>query len=225
MSAPSKWIRPRGGGDGETEDWLITYSDAITLILAFFVMMLSLSDINPGKFEQVRSIIEAQFSHTTPTSPLKQLVGYVHTVAGREASAGTVQTYETPRGLTIDFQSSALFAPGSATLTPGAEKLLGRLSQELELIIPLGDYEVEVQGHTDDTPLKGGPFATNWDLSSARATSVVKFLIAHGLPADRLKASGLAHTRPRFANRGADGRPLPDNRALNRRVTLVIERR
>ena len=79
-----------------------------------------------------------------------------------------------------------------------------------------------MQGHTDDTPVNTPAFPSNWELSAARATMVVRLFIQHGMEPTRLAAEGLADTRPKVSNRDVTGKPLPVNQEINRRVSVHI---
>ena len=217
-----QWTKKTRSQPGE-DDWLITYSDAITLILAFFVLMFSMSDMNQGKYKEVRAIIQAEFASKPTPTPFTKMANFMQTVAGKDIQAGLIEVHDSRQGLTIEFRGSALFAPGSATLKPEAKELLGKLARELDLMLEEG-YQVEVQGHTDDTPIRTAQFPSNWELSTQRATNVVRFFISQGIPAERLKAVGFADTRPKYPNRTLFGKPIPENQAQNRRVVVVITR-
>ena len=119
--------------------------------------------------------------------------------------------------------SAAFFDSGSATLSAaGAAILRGELdklnSDQYE------DYEITVEGHTDDTPIHTAQFPSNWELSTARAAAVVHFLLDQGIPAQKLRAAGYADTFPKLPNHDADGNPIPENQAQNRRVVIKLEK-
>jgi chemotaxis protein MotB len=109
-----------------------------------------------------------------------------------------------------------LFASGQSTLNPRGEEVLGRVIAALG---SLSDRRIRIEGHTDSTPVAAdGSFPTNWELSTARATTVVRFLEAQGVAGDRLVAVGYGPHRPVGDNRTANGRQR------NRRIEIVLER-
>jgi chemotaxis protein MotB len=112
----------------------------------------------------------------------------------------------------LEINDSILFDPASAKLKPQGSIVLDQLVHWLNLQAG----QVEVEGHTDNRPISTARFHSNWELSSARASTVTRYLIAHGLPPERLKAVGLADTQPRAGN------DTPEGRTRNRRVSLVI---
>jgi chemotaxis protein MotB len=121
------------------------------------------------------------------------------------------------------FQSEVLFPSGSAELTPdGAAQVgqLGRTLSEIAKTIPdTINWILRVDGHTDRVPISTAQFPSNWELSTARATSVVKQLINDGIPPDRLAAAGFGEYQP------LDPGNAPDQRARNRRIELKLDQR
>ncbi|PQA75505.1 peptidoglycan -binding protein [Brucella oryzae] len=122
------------------------------------------------------------------------------------------------------FQSEVLFPTGSADINPAGQIEMKKLADavvQLNQEIPDDiNWVLRVDGHTDDVPLAGtGRFRDNWELSSARATAVVKFLIANGVPANRLVAAGFGEYQP------LDASDTPDARAKNRRIELKLTER
>ena len=121
------------------------------------------------------------------------------------------------------FQSEVLFAQGAANLGPEGEEKLGQLAVALNQIaaeIPEDiDWILQIEGHTDDIPVRAGRFADNWDLSTERALSVVRFLAESGLPANRLAAAGYGEFQP-LDNAGSD-----EARRRNRRIEMKLTQR
>lgn len=125
---------------------------------------------------------------------------------------GQVSVTQTNRGVVLDINASALFDQGEAVVQPAAVKTL----TEVAKVLKDGDQAIEVDGHTDDVPIKTVQYPSNWELSSARASSVVRLFIENGVPGGRLSAVGLADNQPVAPN------DTPENRAKNRRVTVTI---
>lgn len=116
-------------------------------------------------------------------------------------------------GLVVSLREAGFFDSGSAMIKPGAEAAFSRVA----LILQEHDCAVRVEGHTDTVPIHTSQFASNWELSTARATGLVKSLIEnHGVPAQRLSAAGYAEFHPVASNDSTQGRQL------NRRVDIVI---
>jgi chemotaxis protein MotB len=130
----------------------------------------------------------------------------------RETARQQVEVVREGRQVRVEMSDAVLFDPGSADLRGDGlamlDRLLPALSGRTDALL--------VEGHTDPTPIANARFPSNWELSSARATAVTRYLVGKGLPASRLRAVGLADTRPRADN------TTPENRARNRRVTVVV---
>ena len=123
-----------------------------------------------------------------------------------------VNVNQTPRGVVVDINASALFEQGDAVLQRSAARTLSAVAKILEA----GTQAIEVEGHTDDIPIFTPQFPSNWELSAARASSVVRLFIEQGILAERLRAVGLASYHPISSNETAEGR------VRNRRVTVII---
>lgn len=118
----------------------------------------------------------------------------------------------TKRGVVVDISARTLFDTGEATLHPGSLGVLRAVAE----VLGKEDFPIEVEGHTDDTPIATEQFPSNWELSSVRASSVARILIANGIPEERLAVVGLASNHPLAPNNN------PENRSKNRRVTITI---
>jgi chemotaxis protein MotB len=227
------------------ERWLISYADFITLLFAFFVVMYSISSVNEGKYKVFSDSLSIAFTNQ-PTNAsqnvvpnqqeqmLKALVDRRTARLGEQqrklekrmkdmadglsgelaqpVQQGLVSVSQTTRGVVIDINANKLFRPGDAELQAGAVEVL----HEVALALNREALNVEVEGHTDDVPIRNARFPSNWELSGARASSVVRMLVEQGVAEGRLATVGLASTKPLVPNDSAE------NRARNRRVSVII---
>ncbi len=130
-----------------------------------------------------------------------------------------VEINSTKRGVVINISASSLFKIGEAEIQPGALEVLRQVAAVLrDEELPISDeaLPIEVEGHTDDIPIMTAQFPSNWELSSARASSVVRMLVNSGVPEKRMAAVGLASNQPLVPNDTAE------NRDRNRRVSITI---
>jgi chemotaxis protein MotB len=125
---------------------------------------------------------------------------------------GQVTISQTNRGVELEINASVLFETGQADIQPAAS---GVLSEVAKVLVP-DDHSVEVVGHTDDIPIHTPQFPSNWELSAARAASVVRLFIEQGVVSKRLTAVGMADNMPTETNN------TPEGRARNRRISVVI---
>lgn len=210
------------------EDWLTTYADSITLLMCFFVVMFSISEPNTEKFEAVTKGIVESLSKKDVETPFRDLRKDLSNLATDGGQQSQVET--TTRGVVYPFRAANMFAPGSADILPRAEEQLDRIAQLLTLQIGSVNYKVTVEGHTDDTPINTPRFPSNWELSTARAASVVRFMISRGVAPDRLSAVGYAESQPLEGTFTVDPNDrtrkvfLPEKREENRRIVIKVER-
>jgi chemotaxis protein MotB len=271
--------RGGGGEHGESgERWLLTYADMITLLMALFMVLFSISSVNVSKVQALQKSLKAAFapsvlpggraiakqgstvnaSHVPASLELQSIGPAVKegagglqpsspsssqstaASAGREAASqreqsefaqikreldayaaahgfgASVRTTIEPRGLVIRvLTDDLLFASGSAALEGRGNGLLSEIAKLLNVD---ESHPIGVEGNTDDVPIHSAQFPSNWALSTARASTVVGFLIEHRVTPHRLTASGYAEQRPVDSNATAAGR------ARNRRVEIVMKR-
>ena len=220
--------------DNENLDrWLLTYADLITLLLAFFVVLYAISRVDAGKFNRVSEALNTVFkgpadldsalpknisSNLIINKMLKQgnliiLKNQIDKISQQLELGSEFKAEIQTRGLVIHISESALFDLGKAKLKPIAQKILDLLTVQL-MKIP---NHVRVEGHTDNLPINTERFPSNWELSTARSTICLKYLIErHDFPPERISALGFAQYRPIATNKTIEGR------AKNRRVDIVI---
>ncbi len=215
--------RPPAAPAAEEEDWLTTYADAITLLMAFFVMLVSFSKVDLPAFEEAMAGIKNELGREeAPKRPMFNLAQNLNSILEEvQIDQDEAETGFDQAGVVIEFESGSFFKPGSAELLPAAEQILVEIAYELAQP-PYDLYFVDVEGHTDDVPIETPRFPSNWELSTARATGVVRFLISADVQPERLKASGYADVKPKFPNKDLFGEPMPENRKKNRRISIRL---
>jgi len=142
----------------------------------------------------------------------EQVALQLSSVLRDETAARQVDIQRASGTVRMEVNDSILFDSASAGLRPEGMDLLQRLAP----VLARQQGTISVEGHTDPTPIRTAQFPSNWELSAARASAVTRFLLAKGLPAERLRAVGMADTQPRDSNASGEGR------ARNRRVTIVV---
>jgi chemotaxis protein MotB len=124
---------------------------------------------------------------------------------------------------TVQISSNAFFASGHAVLSGPGKAILRDVAETLKSDA-FAAYHISIEGHTDDMPINTPLFQSNWELSTARASAVVRFFLELGLSPRKLSAAGYADTYPIAPNRNADGTVIPENQARNRRVVIKLEK-
>ncbi|MEB3238163.1 MAG: flagellar motor protein MotB [Candidatus Sericytochromatia bacterium] len=218
-------MRKRGdhadGGHGEP--WLMTYADMITLLMALFIVMLSVSTIDQQKAEEITAAMKQSVSKRKSQMPFQDMKARIDKIVRENKLERQVTATLTPKGVDIEFASSVFFALGQADLLPEAGPILDKTAIALKGLNIAG-VTMNIEGHTDDTPINSPRFASNWELSTARATNVVRYLIDRGVDEKVVQALGLAATRPKLPNRDEAGHVIPNNQAANRRVVIRLVR-
>tara|TARA_R110002072_G_scaffold145158_2_gene291449 strand:+ start:510 stop:1187 length:678 start_codon:yes stop_codon:yes gene_type:complete len=225
MLGPRKsFYRPlRESQSDDGQEWLLTFADAMTLLLAFFVMLVSFSKVDMLTFEQVKAGIARDLGQRSITRPAAQLRAELDTLVDSlgVADALRIDTFE--RGIVLELAANAFYQPGAATLRPEARPILERVAETLNAPV-YSKFKIAVEGHTDDNPISNSRFASNWELSAARATNVVRLFDRAEIPVHRMRAVAFAETQPKVANRDGAGNPLPQNQAKNRRIIIRVHR-
>ncbi len=195
--------------------WLLTYADLITLLLCFFIMMYTLSQADAERFRSLAKALGQIFSEqrVAPQDELLRVKEEMDRYIKEKGLEGWVKAVREDRGLVIRIMTTSFFREGSAELTPDMKAVLDELAPMLKRIPNF----IQVEGHTDNKPIRNARFKSNWELSVARATVVVQYLIErHGIPPERIAAIGYGEYRPIASNDTEIGR------AKNRRVEIVI---
>jgi chemotaxis protein MotB len=225
------------------ERWLVSYADFITLLFAFFVVMYAISSVNEGKYKVFSNSLITAFNprnatpattnvETPPTllPPLPIAQRRAQEALRREKDhmtaiardlkrilaplvrEGKVRVTQNALGVNVEINASVLFAPGEAKLSAESNQALSLVAN----LLRSDSHKIQVEGHTDNMPISNPVFASNWELSSNRASSVVRLFIDSGIEEERMTAVGHAANQPVAPN------DSPDNRARNRRVNVTI---
>ena len=199
--------------------WLITYSDMTTLLLAFFLLIYAFTVMGDSGRESLidaLNLIDENAKVEELEEPLSQLKAKADKIAEMMGEApGEEQpwVHSTESEVTIGLPASITFSSGSAKLNPIANKYL----RQAVAILHGPKQLIRIEGHTDDRPLfGGGPHASNWHLSVARAQTVVKLFIEEGVSPRHIEVVGYADTRPRDTN------DTPQGRSANRRIEIKL---
>ncbi|MFQ5451054.1 MAG: OmpA family protein [Nitrospinaceae bacterium] len=213
--------------EAEPPIWMVTYSDMATLLLTFFILLYSIASMNVQKFKSAifhdkkssLGLLELVDSTEIQTS-IQQLTGLkstdilteIKTAAENQAS---LETDTSASRIVVIIPGNTLFQSASADLEKSGWPLLNDVAR---IFRKYPEYKIHIQGHTDDMPIFTERFPTNWELSAARATAVLRYFIDKGIKAERLTATGYADTFPLVPNTTELGR------SKNRRVEFVLEK-
>lgn len=211
----------------EEEGWLITYLDVMTLILVLCVVMLALAGGQIGRAgpatagaadqtaDQASAVTPGAVSHEPIAPVMAPEPAVVEPFADLDLDGlgDDIKVIMQESSISFRISSEILFSSGEALLYQGGYEVLDQLLP----VLAQTDHRISISGHTDDLPIRTDQYPSNWELSSARAGSVVRYLQANGIDPARLTAIGHSDTRPLAANSSHQGR------AQNRRVELTLE--
>ena len=219
---------------GQTRDgWQIVYTGFILIMLCFFIMLTSFASLDPSRItrfvnsfnhavnvlnagqniEEGEAIVDEQVNLLAREDLRAKLFESVHQAASDEGMTH-IDISQVPTGVVLRLKEKLLFDSGEAILTEAAREQLEPVGRIIQRI----GAAVEIQGHTDDRPIRSGRFPSNWELSTARAISVLRFLSASaGVDRRLLSAVGYAEFNPLADNSTEAGR------ATNRRVDVVFQ--
>ena len=218
--------------DPDDNSWLIIYLDVLTLMICVFVMLLAYSSYAPHNYEKLINALSpsVEILHKVEEAPKAQeeappieeapsakdeaerLQESFQQVLLEQNLEQEVEVVVESDRVNLQIRENILFSLGLSDLTAPGMQVLGKL-------VPLlnsQEHMLSVEGHTDPLPIDNERFPSNWELSTERATRVVRYLISSGVAAGRLRAIGYADTQPVADNQTEEGR------ARNRRVSLVI---
>ena len=234
--------RPKKQVNTNHERWLVSYADFITLLLAFFVVLYSSTQMDSRKIAQVSAAIHGAFQElgVFAGSPdqehqgglpsgggipglkpgggvtavdVNRLRRELENALGEEIAKHEIQMRSTPEGLVVSLSEVGFFNSGEATLIEDGKSTLARIAH----VLNEKGFQIRVEGHTDNVPIHNPHFKSNWELSTARATEVVSLLVEqYGFDPQQISAAGFSEYHP-VASNGTD-----DGRKANRRVDLIV---
>ncbi len=177
------------------EGWLTSYADLITNLLIFFMLIIVASEVQMGKLESIAS----QFSQTVSPDSLRHAEKVLSEEIKNNNLTEKVEVKMTDAGLEMSFNSGLTFSSGGASILP---EMIQPLQKVLTLLRPyVAKYRFAIEGHTDETPIKGDShYHSNWDLAAARALEVRQYLESVGIPKNNMRVEAYADTRPLSAD-------------------------
>lgn len=225
--------RKKKGDDVNTNGWMDTYADTITLLLTFFILLYSISAVDSEKLKQLNHALQHSLKGNTEVSEVKDLKDLE--VKTKEPESGNteyedlakklnntiekngltevIKLRKEDRGIVLQLDETILFEPGKADLKENNKEVL----ETITTIINEHDNDVLIEGHTDNVPMSNKEFASNWELSAARALSAVTYFV-HDKQIDpmRFSVKGYGEYKPLVPNDTAE------NRAINRRIDILM---
>ncbi len=232
--------KPAPPGEEGLPLWMATYSDMVTLLLTFFVLLLTFANMDAQKFKesmgsiqkalgiQAKDVMALEVPYSSEKYERKDIeltkkerkildlmLGVKALIENELENDKSTTVSHDPDGVMQRVNGEAMFSPGSATLKPESKRLLDVVAK----VMKKTNVNLVISGHTDDRPLESSRFPSNWELSAARAAAALRYLTEeHGIDPGRMKAVGYAGTRPLVPN------DSEQNRERNNRVDFHYQR-
>lgn len=225
--------RKKKGDDVNTNGWMDTYADTITLLLTFFILLYSISAVDSEKLKQLNHALQSSLKGNTEVSEVKDikdlevktkdpksgnteyedLAKKLNSTIEKNGLTEVIKLRKEDRGIVLQLDETILFEPGKADLKENNKEVL----ETITTIINEHDNDVLIEGHTDNVPMNNKKFASNWELSAARALSAVTYFV-HDKQIDpmRFSVKGYGEYKPLVPN------DTPENRAINRRIDILM---
>ncbi len=195
--------------------WVVSYADFVTMLLALFIVMYAVSRLDNQKLIDFQNKMQKTFSSSPNVTKYQaEKQAQVEKIIKENLSQSkSVKLLKTEKGLVIRVNNKVLFDEGSAEIKPQAQKTLDEITKALTKI----ENPVIIEGHTDSTPIRNVKYPSNWELSTARATNIISYIMKHSkLSPKRLCAVGYGEYMPTGDNTTISGRNL------NRRVDIIV---
>ena len=200
-------------------NWIVSYADMMTLLCVFFILMFTLANPDPEKMEKLKKDT-THFFGGQYRIPYENIVEKLREVVKEKNLEKNVVVEADESGVKVTFMGTLFFNSGKAELLPEGLDILERMGEVAKEEAP--GFKVVVEGHTDDVPIESQVYPSNWELSGARASRVIRKFETMGFDRSLLNAIGYADTRPVKPNRDPNGNAIPVNQAENRRVVLRL---
>jgi len=222
--------------------WLVTYADLMTILLVFFVLLYTLEFFAKEEYRHAVETIKVQIEEDANLIGLMELLEIPETVdtqitieditglhsrekslfdnitrfARSSSQRQNISTRILDGKIIVSIKGKALFNSGSASLNNTAISIFDEI---IKILYDYPEYNINIKGHTDDTPISTPIFPSNWELSAVRATTVLKYLVSKNINPQRLTATGYGAVMPLVPNTS------DENKAQNRRVEFVLEKK
>jgi chemotaxis protein MotB len=201
----------------------MSYADMITLLMCFFIIFVSVSEPKKDKFSLITDGLANKFGAVDMSTPLHGVYSSLQGIVENNQMFRDIAVQKNEKSIEMELASVSFFKRGSAEFDPAKVGVLKEMAEALKTGAYL-DYRIIVEGYTSDAPISTAMYPSNWELSTARASRIVRYFAEQGIEAKRLVAVGFGETQPKVPNRNGAGDPIMENRELNERIVIKFER-
>lgn len=205
------------------DSWLMSYADMVTLLMSFFIIFVSVSEPRKERISELSKGMGGKFGTVDLSTPFNGVMQALQGVIEKNQSFHDMAIETNDKSVFLEISSNVFFKANSAELIEDKTPLLIDTINTIKAIDFI-DYNLIVEGHTSNIIPEGGLYATNWDLSSARAARIVRIFIEQGIKATDIQAVGFADSKPKVANLDVNNNPIPKNQEKNERIVIKLQR-
>lgn len=202
--------------------WQLSYMDTITLLLAFFVILSGMAHVRLYREDDAAKGLRSPVEGTVHVNTLiAELHHDLEQMLQVQHATGQLEIIQGNNELRLKFRGSSFYRQGDARLLPSGMQIINHIMHVIDQLAYYQFY-IDVEGHADNTPINTSIFPSNWELSVARASNIVRYFVQSGFDPKRLKASGYGDSMPFVPNNDEQGNAIPENQDKNRRVVIRL---
>jgi chemotaxis protein MotB len=210
--------------EDNVDSWLMSYADMITLLLAFFVIFISISEPKTEKMQAITESMSGQFGTIDLATPFQGTYKTLLAVVEEKELLKDVAVERTEQGIRMELSSGSFFIPNSVDINPDQADALKQMVEAIKAIDFL-DYRVSIEGHSSNIKPNEAMFASNWEFTALQAAKLARLFSAAGVEESRIKIVGYGDSRPKVPNADINGKAIDENRQRNERIEIVVERK
>lgn len=205
-----------------TEAWLMSYADMITLLLCFFIIFVSVSEPKKDKLRAIAEGMQSKFGVIDMSTPFQGTFRSLQATVEGHAMLKDVAIEKTELSIEMELSTVAFYKADSAEFNEDKMPVLKEMTDALRQIDFL-DYRITIEGHTSDAPVNP-LYPSHWELSTARAARMVRFMAEQGIKPEKMRIVGFGDTQPKVPNLDGSGHAIIENRNKNERIVIKVER-
>lgn len=219
MSDPNPYTSDLGGShaEGPAETWAVSYSDLMTLLMVFFVLMISSSKMSAVHYDKIKSAMEGK---PVTENAIEKVNAQIQQKIQEKKIQDSVGVQDHGDSIEVIFKDRMLFDSGKTDIKPESLPMVQEIIKIFEGLPPYA--RIAIEGYTDDNPVNPVNYRSNWHLSAMRALSVLEELERNKICNGNCELRGFGEYHEYKPNRDKDGKPIEENQSQNRRVVIRI---
>jgi len=206
-----------------TDSWLMSYADMITLLMCFFIIFISVSEPKKDKLSALTRGLADKFGVVGFSTPFQSIVSNMQGIVEDNKMYKDIAVEANTTGIQMEISTLKFFKQDGVELDGSNSAVLVEIAQALKKL-DFSQYRLSVEGHTDNTIPHSEIYPSNWELSSAQAARMVRFLVEQGIKPNQVEVVGRGDSQPIVPNEDGMGKPIAENQARNQRLVIKVEK-